>query len=249
MWGFLYAIKVNLSSLMPGSGHPAKPTVVLTVDDHPLIRSALREVLCVMTERIELIEASNPEEGLALLGERADTDLILLDLNFSQHKGLTFVERFRAAAPAVPLIIYTMHEDAPTLRQALACGAVGIIPKTHSAKLLQKAIELVMEGGVYVPPEFARQLAVMDAGLPAPSPAGVAMSRQQWKILELLAQGSPNKEIANKLGIASSTVKNQLTVIFQKLGVANRTQAAIAARALVNPAKEGRRDAAGSIPE
>ncbi len=206
--------------------------VVLTVDDHPLIRSALREVLCVMAKRLDLIEASNPDDGLVLLGERPDVDLIFLDLHFSRHDGLAFVERFRAAAPAVPLIIYTVHEDASTLKQALAYGVAGIVPKTHSAKLLQKAIELVMEGGVYMPPDLARQLACPEPG-PSGRPQSIAMSPQQWRILELLAQGLPNKEIARTLGIASSTVKNQLTVVFERLGVSNRTQAAMAARALV----------------
>jgi DNA-binding NarL/FixJ family response regulator len=222
------------------SSHPAKPSVVLTVDDHPLIRSALREVLCVMAERIDLLEASNPDDGLSLLAGRPDIDLVFLDLNFPHHDGLAFVERFRAAAPAVPLIVYTMHEDAQTLRHALARGAAGVVPKTHSAKLLQKAIELVMEGGIYVPPELARSLASEEAA-GAVCPQAVAMSRQQWKILELLANGLPNKEIARKLGIASSTVKNQLTTVFERLGVSNRTQAAVAARALVEKSGGARR--------
>ena len=208
-----------------------RPLVVLTVDDHPLIRSALREVVGLMAERVELLEASNPEDGLALLRGRSDVDLVLLDLNFSRHDGLAFVGRFRAAAPAAPLVIYTMHEDLPTLRQALAQGAAGIVPKTHAPKLLQRAIELVIDGGVYLPPELARQLAAPEAA--PPGRPGPAMSEQQWKILELLALGAPNKAIAREIGIAASTVKNQLTVIFGKLGVSNRTQAAIAARALL----------------
>lgn len=209
-----------------------RQTVVLTVDDHPLIRSALREVVGLMARPVELLEASNPEEGLALLQRRPDTDLVFLDLNFAQHEGLAYVERYRAAAPAVPLLIYTMHEDAPTLRQALARGAAGIVPKTHAPKLLQKAIELVMDGGIYLPPQLARQLAAPDAA-PAPRAPALAMSEQQWKILELLAQGLPNKAIAKQIGVAASTVKNQLTVVFDKLGVSNRTQAAIAARSLL----------------
>jgi DNA-binding NarL/FixJ family response regulator len=211
---------------------PAKPTAVLTVDDHPLIRAALREVLCAMAERIELAEASNPDDGLALLAARPEIDLVFLDLHFPQHDGLAYVEQFRAEAPAVPLIVYTMHEDVRTLKQALARGAAGVVPKTHSPKLLQKAIELVMEGGIYVPPDLARQLACTEA-VAARCPQPVAMSPQQWKILELLADGLPNKEIARKLGIASSTVKNQLTAIFERLGVSNRTQAAVTARTLI----------------
>jgi DNA-binding NarL/FixJ family response regulator len=190
------------------------------------------------SRNIELIEASNPVEGLARLLERHDIDLVFLDLNFYGHDGLGYIERFRDAAPLVPIIVYTMHEDCVTLAQALARGAVGIVPKTHSPQLLQRAITLVMEGGVYLPAELARQLA---CGKPAPKPEGgrrprVAMSEQQWKILELLAQGMPNKLIARTLGLAPSTVKNQLTTVFETLGVSNRTQAAMAARALAQRA-------------
>jgi DNA-binding NarL/FixJ family response regulator len=210
-----------------------KPKVVLTVDDHPLIRTALREVLRAWQESIELIETSNPEEGLAAIRQRPEVDLILLDLTFAGHDGIAFVSRFRAAAPAAPLVVYTMHEDEATLKRVLACGAAGLIPKTHSSKLLQKAIELVMEGGIYVPPNFARGLAQ-----PEPAPHG-PMSEQQRRIVELLVQGFPNKEIARKLGIAPNTVKNQLTVVFQILGASNRTQAAIAARALLGRGADG----------
>ena len=208
----------------------ASPAVVLTVDDHPLIRSALREVLSLAGGNVELIEVSDPEAGLAALRERPDIDLAFLDLHFSRYDGLSYVERYRNAAPAVPLIIYTMREDPPTLRRALALGAAGIIPKTHSRELMQRAIELVMQGAIYLPSELARDLSVRE---PAPGD----MTRQQRRILELLADGLPNKEIAAKLGIASSTVKNQLTVVFDKLGVSNRTQAAIAARALLEREK------------
>ena len=213
------------------------PTVVLAVDDHPLIRSALREVVsCTGAGSIELVEAGDPAEGLALLTQRHDIDLVFLDLSFVGHDGLAYVERYRAAAPLVPVIIYTMHEDAATLAQALARGAAGIIPKTHSPQLLQRAIQLVMEGGVYVPPQLVRQLARGEPaakGVREAAAAPLAMSEQQWKILELVAQGMPNKLIARKLGLAPSTVKNQLTMVFGALGVSNRTQAAIAARALL----------------
>jgi DNA-binding NarL/FixJ family response regulator len=212
--------------------------VMLAVDDHPLIRSALREVVALMAERIELIEASNPEAGLELLRQRADTDIVFLDLNFAQHDGLAFVERYREAAPATPVVIYTMHEDLPTLRRALALGASGIVPKTQSARVLQQAIEVVMGGGVYLSPELARRLATPEPAQPPGAP-GAAMSAQQWKILELLARGLPNKAIARELGIAASTVKNQLTVVFDKLGVTNRTQAAIAARMLLKSKSAG----------
>ena len=212
----------------------ASPAVVLTVDDHPLIRSALREVLSLAPGDVELIESSDPEAGLALLPSRPDVDLVFLDLHFKRHDGLAYIERFRAAAPAAPLVIYTMREDVRTLRRALMLGAAGIIPKTHSREMLQRAIELVMQGEVYVPPELMLGLSL---SLPGQAPQTGGMTLQQRRILELLADGLPNKEIAIKLGVAPSTVKNQLTLVFDKLGVSNRTQAAIAARALLDQEK------------
>ena len=202
--------------------------VILTVDDHPLIRSALRELLSTMAPTVELLEAADPEAGLKFVRQRPDIDLAFLDLTFPRQDGLSYIKMFRAAAPAVPLIVYTMHDDPSTLREALALGAAGIIPKTHRRELLQPAIELVLAGGVYLPPELGRRLV---PSAPQWTPAAT-LTQQQRRILTLLAQGHPNKEIARRLGIATSTVKSQLTVVFERLNVSNRTQAAIVARAL-----------------
>jgi DNA-binding NarL/FixJ family response regulator len=206
--------------------------VILSVDDHPLIRSALREALCDVAEAVEFLEAPNPQEAIALLTSRTDTDLVLLDLTFPRHSGLGFIRRFRQIAPAVPLIVYTMHEDAPTLRKALAYGAAGVIPKTHSTTLLLSAIQLVMNGGIYLPPELARKLASDGEGSRRRAPA--ALTEQQWRVLRLVGEGLSNKAIATTLGIAFHTVRKHVRVVFERLGVHNRTEAAMAARDLLN---------------
>jgi len=215
----------------------ARPKLVLSVDDHPLIRSALREVLQA-DGPVEMLEAPDPDAGLAQLRSRPDIDLVFLDLHFAGCDGLAFVDAFRAAAPSVPLIVYTMREDLQSLTDALARGAAGVVPKTHSRELLHAAIDVVMKGGVYLPVPLARRLASRESEASLPAPVG--MSDQQWRILSLLERGLPNKEIARKLGIASSTVKNQLTVVFDKLAVSNRTQAAMAARVLLKSSREAR---------
>jgi DNA-binding NarL/FixJ family response regulator len=214
---------------------PIKPAVVLAVDEHPLIRSALREVLRLVADPVELLEASSAEEGLDVLALRDDIDLVVLEPKFSQD-GLSAVSRFHLAAPRMPLIVYTMCEDAPVLKEALAQGAAGVVPKTHSAALLRKAIEIVMEGGMYLPPQLAWPLIRTEPA--ARKPAAPSISPQQSRILELLEQGLPNKAIARKLGIACSTVRNQLTLVFRQLGVANRTQAVIVTRALAKSSRD-----------
>jgi DNA-binding NarL/FixJ family response regulator len=212
------------------------PRLVLTVDDHPLIRAALREVLQASAGATQVLEACDPDEGLALLRRHPTADLVFLDLHFSAHDGLKCIAEFRRAAPATPVIVYTMHEDADTVEQALAQGASGIVPKTHSRKLLEAAIEVVMQGGIYLPPA-ARRLVAREPRPASPAPAP-SISGQQLRILDRLARGLSNKQIAKELGIASSTVKNQLTVVFDKLRVSNRTQAAIAARAFLQSSRE-----------
>jgi DNA-binding NarL/FixJ family response regulator len=219
---------------MSTNARVGKPSVVLVVDDHPLIRFALREVLRLAKDAVELLEASSPEEGLAVLAARGDINLMVIEPKFSLRDGVAIVSQFHRAAPCVPLVIYTMCEDVPTLELAFAQGAAGVIPKTHSAILLQRAIEIVMEGGMYLPPALALRLARTEPAAPAPR----AVSAQQSRILELLAQGLPNKAIARKLGIACSTVRNQLTLAFKRLGVANRTQAVIVTRALAKSSRE-----------
>ena len=220
---------------MSMSARLGRPAVILVVDDHPLIRFALREVLRLTMDAVELLEASSPDEGLAILAERADVSLVMLEPKFSRHDGIAVVSQFHLAAPRVPLIIYTMCEDVATLEGAFTRGAAGVVPKTHSAALLQKAIEIVMEGGMYLPPPLVLRLGRSEAPAAA---APRAVSAQQSRILELLAQGMPNKAIARKLGIACSTVRNQLTVAFKRLGVANRTQAVIVTRALAKSSRE-----------
>ena len=210
-----------------------KELSVLAVDAYPLMRSGLREVLSTIAEKVHLIEGADVEEGFLRLQEHPNQDLIVLDLDFAIRDVLAPVRRFRASAPTVPLLVHTMREDAHLFRQALCEGASGVMPKTHSMALVRKAIELVMGGGIYVPPQLARLVSTQNGGClrwQTGNTSVPAMSMQQWQIAELVAGGAPNKAIARALGIAASTVKNQLTTIFQYLGVSNRTEAAVALR-------------------
>jgi DNA-binding NarL/FixJ family response regulator len=214
------------------------PAVVLMVDEHPLTRAALSEVLRLTMPDVDVLEASDPDEGLAVLRTRDDARLVFMELEFARADGHPAIARFRDMFPAAPIIIYTRCEDLPTLRRALAQGAAGVVPKTHSAALVRRAIEIVMEGGVYLPPPLALGLAREAVSAPPAAPASTAMSFQQARILELLEQGLPNKEIARKLGLAASTVRNQLSTVFRRLGVSNRTQAVIVARAVAKSTGE-----------
>ena len=212
---------------------------ILVVDDHPLIREALRHVLAKLDANICLVEAPNFAEGIAAAGKHPDLDLILLDLGLPDFDGIEALREFRRSYESVPTVMLSASEEPAIVMQALECGAMGFIPKTASSKLLLSALRLVLSGGVYLPTEVLRQ----HQGTPVPAlrltvnagdddkmlmPQDIGLTSRQADVLALLVQGKPNKLISRQLGIAEGTVKIHVTAILKALNVTNRTQAVIA---------------------
>jgi len=212
---------------------------ILIVDDHPLIREALRHVLAVLDADIELIEAQNFAEGLTAAAENSNFDLILLDLGLPDADGIDALTELRRHYPAVPTVVLSASEHPATVMRAIEAGAMGFIPKTTSSHLLLNALRLVFSGGVYLPTEVLRQ----HQGTPEPAlrlaveaSAGgkiltsheIGLTTRQADVLALLVQGKPNKLICRELDIAEGTVKIHVTAILKALNVTNRTQAVIA---------------------
>lgn len=209
---------------------------ILVVDDHPLIREALCNMLARLGETIEALEAGHCEEALRLADEHPSLDLILLDLGLPGRGGMEALEVLRKRHPSVPLVVVSANDDRETVIQALDRGAMGFIPKSSSGEVMLNALRLVFSGGVYLPhkvfmpdhsvAESATQeiyaeracLSVNDLGL----------TERQLQVLALIVQGKPNKLICRELGLAESTVKIHVTAILKALKVINRTQAVIA---------------------
>jgi len=208
---------------------------ILVVDDHPLIREALRTVLRDLDPSIALVEAENGAATLAAAREQADLDLVLLDLSLPDGNGLVILETLRETYPALPVVVLSATEDSDTVTRALDGGAMGFIPKTSSNRLLLNALRLVLAGGVYLPAQVLGQPhAAAGAGPaarpgpPAKTPADIGLTRRQAQVLGLMVQGKPNKLICRELNLAEGTVKIHITAILRALGVSNRTQAVIA---------------------
>lgn len=209
--------------------------VVLVVDDHPLFREGLTQLLRDLDAQAEVLAEADARHGLAVAAARADLDLVLLDLTMPGMNGLDAVERFGEEAPGVPVVILSALEDPEQVRRALALGAVGYIPKSTPSPTMIDALRLVLGGGMYVPPLM---LSAMGSGSePAPQPAQrneqrapEALTDRQIEVLALLATGKSNKLIARELGLSEKTVKAHITAVFRLLGVVNRTQAALEAR-------------------
>jgi DNA-binding NarL/FixJ family response regulator len=197
----------------------------LIADDHPLFRSALRQVIESLFGEQEIFEASTLGEAREVIASNADLDLdmILLDLQMPGSAGFSGLVTLRNAAPEVPIVVVSAATSTDTMRNSITYGAAGFIPKSFSSDQIGEGMRCVMSGEVYLP-SVALEPDVL---------AGVAaLTQGEMRVFELLAHGKSNKIIAYELGIKESTVKGHITAILRRLGVHSRTQAVIAAREL-----------------
>jgi DNA-binding NarL/FixJ family response regulator len=209
---------------------------ILVVDDHPLIREALRQVLQALDTRIELLEAVTCAEALELTRSNQDISLILLDLALPGVDGFEALRQLREEFPGIPVVVLSASEQPETVLRAIDGGAMGFIPKTSSSQLLIGALRLVLSGGIYLPAEVLRRhegsapAAPQPAATPAQlrNPREIGLTERQSQVLALVVQGKPNKLICRDLNLAEGTVKIHMSAILKALGVTNRTQAVIA---------------------
>ena len=214
---------------------------ILVVDDHALIRTALRGVLGDLHRDVTVLEASNCRGAFDLIEAQPDLDLVLLDLSLPGIHGLAALEELRTRHPALPVVVLSSANDRASVAQALDQGAMGYIPKLSSNEVLISALRLVLSGGIYIPPEILARLesppaadrqsaaASERSGPPRRTPADLGLSGRQAQVLRLLLEGKSNKLICRELDLAESTVKNHVTLILKALNVTSRTQAVIAA--------------------
>lgn len=218
----------------PGASPPTMK--ILVVDDHPLIRTALRYALAELQDRVELLDAADCARALHIAQHHPDLDIILLDLELPDVQGFEALARVREQCPATPVVVISGSEQHDVVVASLDAGAMGFIPKSSSNQVMLSALRLVLSGGVYVPPQA---LSAQTDGLRprrepprggAPlRPADIGLTDRQADVLALMVQGKPNKAICRELSLAEGTVKIHVTAILKALNVANRTQAVIEA--------------------
>ncbi len=224
---------------------------ILVVDDHALIRTALRDVLGQLDRGLTMLEASDCRSAFDLIEGEPDLDLVLLDLNLPGMHGLAALEELRTRHPALPVVVLSSANDRASVMQALDLGAMGYIPKLSSNEVLVSALRLVLSGGIYIPPEILARsghLLATERGAPPRVPHDLGLSEREARVLRLLLEGKSNKLICRELDLAESTVKNHVTQILKALNVTSRTQAVIAAAQMglvferaASPSKPGSR--------
>src|SRR5262245_37000151 len=209
---------------------------ILVVDDHVLIREALRGVLTELKRDATVFEASDSRQAMALIAEHGDLGLMLLDLNLPDRDGFSVLAEVRANHPAISVVVLSGQQDRASVVKALDLGALGFIPKSGQREVMVSALQLVFAGGIYIPPEILTRVdapASSQPGGPArppqgTTPADLGLTGRQLDVLALMTQGKSNKTICRVLDLAEPTVKNHVTAILRALKVTNRTEAVIA---------------------
>ncbi|WP_207282411.1 response regulator transcription factor [Pseudomonas sp. FW300-N2F2] len=207
---------------------------ILIADDHPLFREAIHNVISDGFPGSEIMETADLDSALALTAEHDDLDLILLDLNMPGMHGLNGLINLRNEAPTIPVVIVSAEQDKQVVLQAITYGAVGFITKSSPRSQMTDAIEQILNGNVYLPPDIIRtQKSPVGRRLnenPAFPPELLqALTRKQLLVLERMTKGESNKQIAYTLDIAETTVKAHVSAILRKLNVHNRVQAILSA--------------------
>ncbi|WP_301774850.1 response regulator [Pseudidiomarina terrestris] len=206
----------------------------IIADDHPLFRAALRQAL---TETLDtpILEAASFEQLSELIHSEPQIELILLDLTMPGNRGLTGLTSLRSRYPDILVVIVSANEQVATIRQAMAFGASAYIPKSMPLAELQQAVHAVLAGDTWLP-EHLRD--AVEAELPTEhvdfAQRLEQLTPQQFRVLECLADGLLNKQIAFELNVQETTIKQHVSAILRKLNVINRTQAGIVFKQMLN---------------
>jgi len=211
---------------------------ILIVDDHPLIREGLANVLRELDNDLTVIEAESGDEALAALEREQGIALVLLDLVLPGADGLSLLTQVRDNRPEVPVVVLSGKDSPHIVRQAIDSGAMGFITKRSATSVLVSALRLVLSGAVYIPPQAlaASDTPPLDPAWEGqhvatgrhPTLAELGLTERQVEVLAHMVQGKPNKVICRDLGLAEGTVKTHITAILRALNVTSRTQALFA---------------------
>ena len=218
----------------------------LVVDDHELIREAMRGALKQLDSEAAILEAANSRQAMLLIEEHTDLDLVLLDLSLPDRDGFSVLVELRKSHPSISVVMMSAQQDHDSVVKALNLGALGFIPKSVPRRVIIGALQLVISGGIYIPPQALSQeqprtesstqgpAVRVEPAVDGPtfSPADLGLTGRQIDVLALIMQGMSNKAICRVLHRSEPTVKSHVSAILRALKVSNRTEIVIAVSAL-----------------
>ena len=216
---------------------------VLLIDDHPLILTALQNVIQGMGSDVNVVGVAGARAAREALGADGSFDLVLLDLRLGDADGFDVLVELRNGWPAIPVVVVSASDRSADVIRAIDLGAMGFVPKRASNETLTEALKVVMSGGIYVPPmtmggvDAGASVAGRDSGGSHTWPPGMdtptalasfKLTPRQTDVIGLLLRGQSNKLIARELDLSVETVKDHVAAVLRALGVNSRTQAVLA---------------------
>jgi len=206
-------------------------TRVLIVDDHPVFRDGLAGLLATLPE-VEIVGmAGTAEEALAAVSQAAP-DVVLMDINLPGASGVEATRQTTQVAPATAVLVISMVDDDDSVFAAMAAGARGYVLKGASAAEITAALRTVAAGGAVFGAGVASRLLARTPPQPSVPARPDDLTTREREVLDLLADGASNRQIARSLGLSLKTVQNHVSRILDKLQAADRTQAAFRARGI-----------------
>lgn len=195
---------------------------VLIVDDHPVVRKGLQQILAEEPDIAAAVEAENATQMLRMVGE-GQWDIVVLDITLPDRSGLEALKDLKAMRPDLPVLILSMHPEDQYALRVLKAGAAGYMNKDSASEELASAVKKVVGGGRYVSPSMAEKLAALVgedyAHLPHES-----LSDREYQVMCMLASGRRLKEVAEELCISSKTVSTYRARVLEKMGMSSNAE-------------------------
>ena len=201
---------------------------ILIADDHALFRDGLALRLEQIAPEATIIQASGFSQVLKIIRQDHDIEILILEVEMQDMPWLDSLKQIHETAPNIKIAVISAAEDSRTIRSILATGVKGYIPKRSEIKVVNNALKLILDGGTYIPPNLIDNAPVNN--LSGRSNGVKTLTNRQSQVLDLIAQGKSNKQIAYDMGVSESTVKLHINALLRSLHVNNRTQAVITAQ-------------------
>lgn len=204
---------------------------ILLVDDHSLFREGMRYVLQQLPGVGEIFEAGNYPDGLKQAELHPELDLALMDLNMPGSEGAISIKFFHQRFPHIPVVVVSGEDSRDKMEKVMSYGAMGFVCKSATAPVMLSALNLVLAGGVYVPPQMLEQQGVLESSPPermdkrSLNTNEYGLTPRQMQVLGHLAEGLSNKQIARAVDLAEGTVKIHVAAVYQVLRVNSRMEA------------------------
>jgi DNA-binding NarL/FixJ family response regulator len=205
---------------------------VLITDEQALFRDGLSLRLKQINPNIAILQTSSLAEMQKILSENIDTDIILLDIDLAELTAAETIGKIKTLTPNAKIVAISASEEIRNIKKILSYGVKGYIPKRSDSNILSGALKLILDGGTYLPPILLENNLNPNGENKNPPFLKKNLTNRQSQVLDLIAQGKSNKQIAYDMGVSEATVKLHINALLRSLKVNNRTQAVITAQKL-----------------